>query len=150
MANASVCFFPNNFTTGDDQPTKFVPCDPSAPVSACCAVGEACTVSGLCYSGLGSIYRGACTDRNWGDSCPLLCTQDNHGPNAGLQDGVQWLSNCGAPSDNFVCGGNPGCDNSSLVFIDAVAPILQVNITGNFTKSQAFSSLSSTPASFCY
>ncbi|OCK89116.1 uncharacterized protein K441DRAFT_296276 [Cenococcum geophilum 1.58] len=82
MVNPSVYFFLNKITTRDDiEPLKYVPCDSTVPVSVCCVIGESCTGSRLCYSALGSIYRGACTDRNWGDSCPQICTDDGAGFN---------------------------------------------------------------------
>ena len=76
MANASACFFPDQTTTGAQTDPQFVPCDPSAPASACCAVGESCLESGYCYSGNGQLYRGACTDKTWNDdACPHECNQ---------------------------------------------------------------------------
>ncbi|KAF2493073.1 hypothetical protein BU16DRAFT_97392 [Lophium mytilinum] len=146
MANSSVCFFPNSNTDGGDINPIFVPCDPAASVSACCAVGESCTGSGLCYSSSGGIYRGACTDKTWKDaSCPHLCNEDNTGRNSGSQDGFQFLINC--EGNTFVCGDRTECDNSTFTFPHNVGPIMQVNITGNFNQSQLISSIPSSSPS---
>ncbi|KAF2803423.1 uncharacterized protein BDZ99DRAFT_468373 [Mytilinidion resinicola] len=136
--NSSVCYFPNHVTNGDDiSNIKFVPCDPAASVSACCVAGESCTGSGLCYSDSGAVYRGGCTDRNWGDACPQYCSEDGTGMQAGSQDSFQFLSNC--VGTTFVCGNINGCANSNLTFPHTIGPIMQVNITGNFSRSQDIS-----------
>lgn len=71
--NTSKCIFPDGVTNGNINP-PFVPCDPLASVSACCAIGESCVGEGLCYSANGGIYRGACTDATWKDpACPKYC-----------------------------------------------------------------------------
>jgi len=52
----------------------FRPCD-SEGESACCAEGEVCLTNGLCFGAtVGSVYRGACTDRSWNSAaCPQYC-----------------------------------------------------------------------------
>lgn len=48
---------------------------------ACCysldqAHRDACYSNGLCQSlWFGRIYRGACTDKGWGGSCPNICPE---------------------------------------------------------------------------
>ena len=48
MANDTGCYFPDGVTNGGEIKPHFVPCDPSASVSACCAIHDPCLSSGLC------------------------------------------------------------------------------------------------------
>ena len=94
--NATACWWPNGQTNGATRKNPqadpfFVPCDPSARHSACCALGESCTENGLCYSGSGGIYRGACTDSTWQDSaCAKVC-RGTSGANRGKNETVHGL-----------------------------------------------------------
>jgi hypothetical protein len=82
--NSTVCWFPDRLTTGASTVPEFVPCDPSARQSACCAVGESCVGEGLCYSDMGTIYRGGCTDKTWADkACSPFCSSSVAGINLG-------------------------------------------------------------------
>jgi hypothetical protein len=70
--SASDCFFPDGVT----QRSGYVPCNPDAAVSQCCAQGEVCLNNGLCYGGYGLLYRGGCAG-GWGvdeKACPELCS----------------------------------------------------------------------------
>jgi hypothetical protein len=51
MVNSSVCFFPDTITRGNyfGGMYEYVPCNPSAPNSACCVLGDTCVGNGLCY-----------------------------------------------------------------------------------------------------
>lgn len=72
------CYWPNG------QPSGYRPC--SKDGGACCYNldadhRDACYSNGMCQSGyFGNFYRGACTDRNWGGSCPNICKQGQHTP----------------------------------------------------------------------
>jgi hypothetical protein len=72
FANCQTCYWPNGENSGYQQ------C--SSNGGACCyytddAHHDPCFSNGLCQSMFfGYIYRGACTDSNWGSSCPNVCT----------------------------------------------------------------------------
>lgn len=72
FANCQTCYWPNGENSGYTQ------C--SSNGRACCyntddAHHDPCFSNGLCQSMyFGYIYRGACTDPNWGSSCPNVCT----------------------------------------------------------------------------
>lgn len=176
MANANRCFFPNGITTGDDASPTMVPCDPAAPVSACCAVGHSCTGSGLCYSSSGEIYRGGCTDKTFKDAaCPSICAEAGDGINSGesapvsddcatcslvvistnadyadmegAQSGFHFLTSCPAAADSSWACATDQCTNSSATFSHQIGPIMQLNITGNIEQASCSSSPSPSPSS---
>ncbi len=64
------CFYPNGSVEAN-----YVPCDPeNGPHSACCAIGDGCSTTGLCYGNAGYMYRGGCTDPNWAaPACAQHC-----------------------------------------------------------------------------
>ena len=59
------------FKTGVAE--RYVPCDPNASQGTCCADGETCLESGLCYGGLGLVYRGACLNAWSSSGCVTYC-----------------------------------------------------------------------------
>jgi len=64
------CYMPDG--TIDDKGT--VPCNTTAPVSACCDPRDSCSLSGLCLGASGWIYRSACTDKTWSSpACAAQC-----------------------------------------------------------------------------
>src|SRR5436305_2430722 len=52
--------------------TYDIPCDPAAPVSACCGAGEICISNMECmYADRSSSWFGSCTDQTWmSPACP--------------------------------------------------------------------------------
>jgi hypothetical protein len=71
--SAETCYLPNGSAIGGLRV-----CDPSAPASACCALGDECTTNGFCKAGNDGdnnwLWRGTCTDKTWeSDSCPKYC-----------------------------------------------------------------------------
>nr|POE79690.1 hypothetical protein CFP56_07755 [Quercus suber] len=143
--NSSVCYFPDGVTTG------CVPCNPEAPNSACCAAGESCIGSGLCYSDNGGIYRGACTDKHWiASECANICLKDDGTWNAGAQGGGNFLVQCGgvgSDTPQWACldgSGNANCDGAPSLRLGAV---LQTNITGTTTPVSSVSNAPTTTVS---
>lgn len=65
------CFFPD----GTSDPDGF-PCNSTTgAITHCCRTFEACLDKGACYTQWDSqFYRRSCTDQNWGDGCPTVCT----------------------------------------------------------------------------
>jgi hypothetical protein len=63
------------FTSDGELAPDEVPCDRTAPVSACCQSTEYCVANLYCWSG-GDAKRapGACTDASWDDpACGCPC-----------------------------------------------------------------------------
>ncbi|KUJ12612.1 uncharacterized protein LY89DRAFT_210876 [Mollisia scopiformis] len=142
MANASSCWFPDGQTNGASGSPEFVPCNPSAAQSACCAVGETCVGNNLCLSGNGLMYRGGCTDKTFSNgACPSLCTDDT-GRNAGPQDSWIFMKPCDASTGKlqWVCDLAADCTNSSLRFDLIVGGPQEVNITGTLSTSSSTTS----------
>ncbi|EPS35332.1 hypothetical protein H072_11301 [Dactylellina haptotyla CBS 200.50] len=68
IAQSRACFFPDG-----TRANGYTACDPEAVHSPCCSNSDnvVCLSSKLCYNQFGYVYRGACTDRTWGDdACP--------------------------------------------------------------------------------
>ena len=74
-ALARKCYFPDGSIPRGDE-SDYVPCGTeNGPHSACCAAGEGCTTTGLCYGAAGYMYRGGCTDKSWSaPACARKCT----------------------------------------------------------------------------
>lgn len=85
---ATTCFFPNG-----DTDSQHFPCDPTAEVSVCCAVGFQCLSNGLCadyrYPDWQRILRGGCTDQGWPSSCGTVC-KDGEFESLVLELGWSW------------------------------------------------------------
>lgn len=71
-ASAQQCYFP------DGSPAdQYTPCGTNSPY--CCfntgpSSRDACFSNGFCHSWMvGYTYRGACTDKEWGDECVQAC-----------------------------------------------------------------------------
>ncbi|CZR50450.1 uncharacterized protein PAC_00322 [Phialocephala subalpina] len=129
MSNSSVCFFPDGQSNGASSSPQFVPCNPSAAQSVCCAVGE----------------TGGCTDRTYRDgTCPTLCT-DSTGRNAGAQNSWTFLKACDALTGNlqWVCSLLGDCTDSSVRFNLLVGGPQEFNITGDRSISSSTSISSS-------
>lgn len=65
------CYWPD----GSIMPTG-IPC-PSGV--SCCSTNETCLQNGLCFNNMGDIYRGGCTDKNYGPMCPQACKHFMYG-----------------------------------------------------------------------
>jgi hypothetical protein len=51
----------------------YAPCtNSSASTGNCCSIGDVCTYNGICYGGVGLIYRGAYINE-WGGDCLTYC-----------------------------------------------------------------------------
>lgn len=121
VSSASTCWHPDGENIADFD----VPCDPFADVSPCCGSASYCMDNGLCYDS-GSISRGSCTDKTWGDGCPQYC-YNSRSPRCWLQprrptnsacltvpgscDDSQGCTVivCDAWSRNFTCGYPNNC-----------------------------------------
>ncbi|KAL2069083.1 hypothetical protein VTL71DRAFT_15421 [Oculimacula yallundae] len=69
IAVGQTCIWKDGTTAKD-----YSPCVNSTQTSGtCCFTGEACLETGLCYSQLGIIYRGACINQWGGGGCPTYC-----------------------------------------------------------------------------
>ena len=90
----SACFLPN----GTDRNTLagvadgYVPCNPSAAVSMCCAWSgntDICLPNGLCYNtGFKLYWRESCTDQTWQDpACIKLFVTGAGQSNIGFCEG---------------------------------------------------------------
>lgn len=91
LVNGSACYMADGSTTGyGNTGYPLVPCDATAPNSACCAVTDDCLDTGICLSGQGYFYRGGCTDASWQTpECAAVCLSAS-GPINGM-----WASNQG-------------------------------------------------------
>ncbi|KAK8127274.1 hypothetical protein PG984_008382 [Apiospora sp. TS-2023a] len=91
LVKGQVCYFPDGTVAADHKPC-------SQAGGACCysandAHRDACYSNGLCQSlWFGRIYRGACTDKAWGSSCPSVCTDGT------LANGGVALRSCLTPA----------------------------------------------------
>ena len=65
-------FFPDGSVVQEEH---YLRCRPEyGPHSACCAAGDGCSATGLCFGNAGFMYRGACTDQAWtAQECPQHC-----------------------------------------------------------------------------
>ena len=65
------CYFPDKSLDADGYPCNTT----VGAVTHCCRTFEACLDKGVCYTQWDSqIYRRSCTDENWSDGCPTVCT----------------------------------------------------------------------------
>ncbi|KAI4102423.1 MAG: hypothetical protein LQ345_007372 [Seirophora villosa] len=71
------CYYPSSIPQPNDTP-----CDPSLPVSNCCAPDDICLSNGLCYrANINRLHRGSCTDPTFSSPlCAQICTKtpDDH------------------------------------------------------------------------
>lgn len=70
---AQQCYYPSGKVGTAD-----IPCSTSSDNTHCCGKTGICLSNGYCMetseeSGPLGLYRGSCTDRNWGSSCPKQC-----------------------------------------------------------------------------
>lgn len=70
---AQQCYYPSGKVGTAD-----IPCSTSSDSTHCCGKTGICLSNGYCMetseeSGPLGLYRGSCTDRNWGSSCPQEC-----------------------------------------------------------------------------
>ncbi|KAF2148130.1 hypothetical protein K461DRAFT_283196 [Myriangium duriaei CBS 260.36] len=69
------CYSPNgsNLTQVQDM----TPCNAAATNSHCCNMWDLCLSNGYCFAQgetwHSRLYRGGCTDKAWGKSCPQQC-----------------------------------------------------------------------------
>lgn len=81
---AQQCYFPSGKVATSD-----IPCSTSSGSTHCCGKTGICLSNGYCMetsedSGPLGLYRGSCTDRNWGSSCPQECLGGELGEPSGL------------------------------------------------------------------
>lgn len=72
-SRAQQCYYPSGKVATAD-----IPCSASSDNTHCCGKTGICLSNGYCMetseeSGPLGLYRGSCTDRNWGSSCPQQC-----------------------------------------------------------------------------
>ena len=79
------CFLPNGTDRNTLRGTSagdYLPCDATAKVSMCCALGrednaDTCLAGGLCRDARGVHWRESCTDKTWKSSdCVKLFVED--------------------------------------------------------------------------
>lgn len=87
---AATCWTPNhrdvNANVKDGEPDNYVPCNPDAEASMCCATWDVCvTQLGLCYNEGNQLWwRESCTDSSWqSEHCVKLFLTESDG---GKQD----------------------------------------------------------------
>lgn len=87
-SSAAACFLPNGTdrnTLPGTRPGDFLPCDATAKVSMCCAIGrqkdlDICLPGGLCKNKeTGVHWRESCTDKNWKSSACIKLFVDGPG-----------------------------------------------------------------------
>lgn len=67
----ATCYFPDKSIDADGFPCNLT----TGAVTHCCRTFEACIDNGVCYTQWDSqFYRRSCTDENWSDGCPTVCT----------------------------------------------------------------------------
>jgi hypothetical protein len=91
LACFSACFLPNgtdvNALAGVADEYDYAPCNASAAVSMCCAIGpgrasslDICVPNGLCYNaGYNIFWRESCTDQTWQDPACIKLFATNAG-----------------------------------------------------------------------
>jgi hypothetical protein len=85
-AQSKKCYFPNGKLA-----TGMTPCGSS---DSCCENGDTCLKDGFCQADKSSVYRGGCTDKDWGSKaqCAPQCADGRwieravHGTVDGLAD----------------------------------------------------------------
>lgn len=74
ISSSATCYLPNGsdrHAIAGSNPGDYLPCDATAAVSMCCAIGrqgnaDVCLPGGLCRDlGQGVYWRESCTDRTW-------------------------------------------------------------------------------------
>jgi len=71
---ADKCYYPNGkLVTG----TAWEACSGS---DSCCNTGDTCLPGGLCAQPSKNVYRGACTDKLWGNDCASRCSEGTAPP----------------------------------------------------------------------
>ncbi|TVY25062.1 hypothetical protein LHYA1_G007344 [Lachnellula hyalina] len=140
------CFFPNGGLAN-----SYTACSSTgASHSSCCIDGDVCTSAGYCVSNSkGYVYRGACTDSDWGNPCPDYCLANTNSQQADLgfplvgKDGnssaVKVIA-CNAADDDgtWCCAYDGNCCAS-----ETWAPVFGTVLAGETTSSTRASSTSS-------
>lgn len=83
---AAQCWTPNhrdvNADVDDNDEDRYVPCNPDAEASMCCASQDVCdALTGLCFDEEHQLWwRGSCTDPSWqSDACVKLFLTESEG-----------------------------------------------------------------------
>ncbi len=86
--SAAACFLPDGTdrnTVGRAKRGDYLPCDATAKVSMCCALGreddvDICLPGGICkHKRTGDHYRESCTDKSWNSSVCVKLFVDGTG-----------------------------------------------------------------------
>jgi len=113
----------------------YAPCTNSSESTGnCCSIGDVCTYNGMCYGGVGLVYRGACINE-WGGNCLTYCDDVsdewvNFYPCPYANTGSSW------GPQNWWCGpmGSTFCTNTSGHFVN-MAPSVGVKILSSSTTA---------------
>jgi hypothetical protein len=97
VVSAQQCYTPDGSASTD------VPCNSSAPFSACCTSTGYCLSNGLCIDS-GIISRGSCTDKTWKSGSCAPYRQDSN-PSGGC-------ARMSCTNTTFTCGFYP--DNCAV------------------------------------
>ncbi|KAI3400645.1 hypothetical protein diail_2357 [Diaporthe ilicicola] len=155
---AQQCYYPSGKVGTSD-----IPCSTSSDNTHCCGKTGLCLSNGYCMetsedSGPLGLYRGSCTDRNWGSSCPQQCLGDGDFPADAARvarwkkNGTNWLYCCvGSDYDNdysSACsdGGDPFVlPSASLIYgVAALSSAELVSSTASSTATSAASASATT------
>ncbi|KAK2604664.1 hypothetical protein N8I77_007576 [Diaporthe amygdali] len=154
---AQQCYYPSGKVGTAD-----IPCSTSADNTHCCGKTGICLSNGYCMetsedSGPLGLYRGSCTDRNWGSSCPQKCLGDNDFPADAARvarwkkNGTDWLYCCvGSDYDNDYAS---ACSDDGVPFalpsaslIYGVAALSSAELISSTASSTATSATSASAA----
>ncbi|PWY69043.1 hypothetical protein BO94DRAFT_527598 [Aspergillus sclerotioniger CBS 115572] len=142
LTTARTCYHPDKSIA-----TSNVPCT-SDSTTFCCDSGAICMTNGYCI-GVGSqpylLFRGACTDQDWGDNCPSHCANKN--PTGGAP--IIGIGSDSSGNSKYCCGfqvknnGSSECVDGDTAFtLDDGEMILGKAALENVTSSSSSSATS--------
>ncbi|OOF99039.1 hypothetical protein ASPCADRAFT_127613 [Aspergillus carbonarius ITEM 5010] len=142
LTTARTCYHPDKSIAASN-----VPCT-SDSTSFCCDSGAICMTNGYCI-GVGSqpylLFRGACTDQDWGDDCPSHCANKN--PTGGAP--IIGIGSDSSGNAQYCCGfqvknnGSSECVDGDTAFtLDDGEMILGRAALENVTSTSSSSSTS--------
>lgn len=154
---AQQCYYPSGKVATAD-----IPCLTSSDSTHCCGKTGICLSNGYCIetseqSGPLGLYRGSCTDRNWGSSCPQECLGDNDFPADAARvarwqkNETEWLyccvgSNYGNDYSSACADGGDAFTIASASLIHGVAALSTAEVVPSTASSTATSAASISPA----
>ncbi|KAI7778510.1 hypothetical protein LA080_002018 [Diaporthe eres] len=154
---AQQCYYPSGKVGTAD-----IPCSTSSDNTHCCGKSGICLSNGYCMetsedSGPLGLYRGSCTDRNWGSSCPQQCLGDDDFPADAARvarwkkNGTDWLYCCvgseyGNDYSSACADGSDPFTLASVSLIYGVAALSTAQVISSTASSSATSAAPASPA----